>query len=86
MANLDRTYQCLKHRIRLFQKQKKTYNGKTDSTPTPDTSLRSLNVVFRPAFRLAMTMPFILEIRRLFSGTSCWYHESQRKLERGRDL
>lgn len=50
-----------------------TYKGKTDSTPTPATSLLNLNVVFRPAFRLAMTMPFRTETRRLFSGTSCSY-------------
>ena len=43
-----------------------------DSTPTPATSLLILNVELRPALRLAMTMPFTIETRLLFSGTSCF--------------
>lgn len=50
-----------------------TYRGKTDSTPTPATSLRNLKVEFKPALRLAITVPLSIETRRLFSGTTCWY-------------
>jgi len=48
-----------------------TYKGNMDSTPTPATSLLILNVEFRPALRLAMTTPFTIDTRLLFSGTSC---------------
>lgn len=54
-----------------------TYRGKTDSTPTPATSLRNLNVVFKPALRLAITVPLSIEARRLFSGTTCSYQGSK---------
>ena len=64
----------------LLKKSKKepqnTYSGKRDSTPTPATSLLNLNVVFKPALRLAITMPFRTETRRLFSGTTCSYEGS----------
>jgi hypothetical protein len=57
-----------------------TYSGKTDSTPTPATNLRNLKVVAIPALRLAMTMPFNVDSRRLFSGTCCLYRESERQI------
>ena len=57
-----------------------TYSGKTDSTPTPATNLRSLKVVAIPALRLAMTMPFNVDSRRLFSGTCCLFEESERQI------
>lgn len=49
-----------------------TYSGNKDSIPTPATILLILNVVLSPALRLAITIPFIIETRLLFSGTS--YH------------
>ena len=51
-----------------------TYSGKTDSTPTPATNLRSLKVVLIPALRLPITIPFNVDSRRLFSGTCCLMH------------
>lgn len=58
-----------------------TYRGNIDSTPTPATSLLILNVVLSPALRLAITIPFIIETRLLFSGTSCQIrHNNNQKL------
>lgn len=64
-----------------------TYNGNRDSTPIPVISLLNLIVVFRPAFRLAITMPFRVEIRLLFSGVSCdrMYHNKNYSIDRKDD-
>lgn len=39
--------------------------------PTPPSTLLILKVEFKPALRLAITMPFITETRLRLSGTSC---------------
>lgn len=57
-----------------------TYSGNRDSIPTPATCLLILNVLLSPALRLAITIPFIIETRLLFSGTSCYIrHNSKQK-------
>lgn len=72
-------FSSLKQQVKCklkFQELQNTYSRKRDSTPTPAKSLLILNVMFKPALRLAMTMPFRIETRRLFSGTSCPHEQS----------
>lgn len=72
-------FSSLKQQVKCklkFQELQNTYSRKRDSTPTPATSLLILNVVFKPALRLAMTMPFRIETRCLFSGASCPHEQS----------